>query len=310
MDISFTLDDERIEELERLAALGYSPEAMALYFDVDKIFFVQAALNVESKIYYHIQRGKLRSIAQEQLNLLIAAEGGNVTASQQLTKIRRDRGWEVSKTDIFGGFEDKRLLENLTEYIESGSINKLSVEEAIYIEALTLFNSMSRRYGRRKTISFFCKEPFGLKYARATEMYDEAINLFNADRNIEKKALRHRFAEQLEEAAIFVRDNANTSKDWEVFGNLMTQSAKLLGLDKEDPEKLPRQIYDKPIRYYSLKSSDVGLPDVDRMALAQQIEALEIPERDKIRLRQDARLEYVNLEERLHELEEESKSQE
>lgn len=310
MNLGLSLTEEVAKELENLSALGYSLEEMAMYFDTDKVFFIQAAQNEDSKIYYYIQRGKLMAAAKEQLELLKAAETGNVTASEHLAKIRRNKSWEISKLDIFGGFEDKRLLEKLNDYVQSGSLNELKNEEAIYIEALLLFSSMGRRYGRRNTIAFFTKKPFGLKYARASEMYDEAINLFHADRQIERKALRHKYAEQLEEAAIIVRDNAASSKDWEVYGNLLVQASRMLGLDKDDPEKPPAEQYAKPIKYYSLSPGDVGLHMIDRQDVARQVEALEIPERDKIRVLQDARVEHVNLEERLNELEEDSQSEE
>ncbi|WP_100628697.1 hypothetical protein [Algoriphagus formosus] len=310
MNLGLSLTEEVAKELENLAALGYSLEQMAMYFDVDKVFFVQAAEDPESKVSYYIRRGKLMAAAKEQLALLQATEGGNVTASEHLAKIRRNKSWEISKLDIFGGFDEKRLLANLRDYIESGSLNDLKNEEAIYLDALLIFAGMGRKIGRRNTVAFFTKPPFGLKYARASEMYDEAINLFYADRQIERKALRHKFAEQLQEAALIVRDNAASSKDWEVYGNLITQASRMLGLDKDDPEKPPAEQFAKPIRFYSLNPGDVGLHSIDRQEVARQIESLEIPERDKIRARQDARIEHINLEERLHELEEDSQPEE
>lgn len=307
--LTFTLDDEREQELERLSALGYTPEEMAVYFDVDKRVFLQKALDVDDEVYYRIQRGKLMSAAKEQMALLESAETGTIAAGERLSDIRRDRGWKMSKLDIFGGFEDKRLIESIRDYIDSGSINKLSKEEAIYIDALTLFNSMSRKYGRRNTIAFFTKPPFGLKYSRASEMYDEAINLFYTDRGVEKKAMRNKIAEELMDASVIVRDNAVTARDWEVYGDLLMKASKLLELDKEEPPKLPAEAYTKPIRLYSLDIESLGLPSINRQQIANQIEELEIPERDKIRLKQDARALPMNLEEKLNELEEEGKGE-
>lgn len=308
MDITLHLDDERKAELERLSALGYSPEEMAMYFDVDKAFFVQAARDVNSNIHYHIKRGQILSLAKEQMALLESAEGGNVSSSDHLGKIRRTRSWEISKLDIFGGGMDKRLLRKLEDYIESGSMSDLSSEEAIYLDALTLINSMGRKYGRRNTVKFFTQHPWNLKYHRASELYDEAVTLFYTDRNVEKKALRHRYAEMLEEAALVVKENAACSKDWETYGNLIAQAAKLQELDKPDPEKLDAAAYLQPLRYYSLNPEHVGLPNVDRQELARQIEALDIPEREKARIRQESLLEEINLEKRLDELEKEAKN--
>lgn len=309
MELSFTLDEKRIQELQQLAAIGYSPKEMALYFDVDPIYFLQAANNVESKIYYYIERGKLLSLATEQMNLLADAEKGTVSASEHLGKIRRSRGWQISKLDIFGGFTDKKLIQSLKDYVDGGSINDLSTEEAIYMDALSLMHGMYRQYGRRNTVSFFVKT-YEMKLSRASEMMDEALSLFYRDRNLSKQSMRHMIAENILDGAAVVRENALSSKDWEVYSNMNTQAAKLLQLDKEEPEKLDKEIYMQPLRHFSLNPEDVGLPAINRNELAKQIEPLEIPEREKSRLRQEARLETINLEERLYELEKESKGEE
>lgn len=315
MKSSFPLSEEEVEKLENLSALGYTPEEIQLYLGITGpgdggITFTEAAADRESNIYYHIHRGRIRAAADEQLAILQDASKGDIPASQQLGKIKRTRAWELSRLDIFGGFADKQVIEKLQDYIQSGSIASLNAEEAIYIEALTLFSSMSRKYGRRNTIRFFTGPPFHLKHARASEMYDEAVSLFYTDRNIEKKALRNKLAEQLDEAAIIVRDNAQSAKDWEVYGNLVMKSATLQELDKPDVEKLPVEVYQKSIRVYTLDTETIGLPRIDRKMLAQQIEGLQIPERDKIRLRKDALIEPFNIQETFNELEEESKSEE
>lgn len=305
--IEVNLSPEEIEELERLSALGYSHQQMAMYFRVDLKLFLSAAENPRSKINYHIQRGQLVSIAREQMAILTSAEGGNITAHQQLEKIRRTRGFEISKLDIFGGIDDQKTYQKLEDFIQSEGKTDLSNEETVYLEALSMMNSMDRKYGRRNTIAFFTKPPFNLKHSRASEMYDEALNLFYTDRNIDKKALRHKKAEQLDEAAHVMRLNASCAKDFEVYGDLVMKSAKLLQLDQKDPEPLSKELYLRPVRVFSLDPQAVGIPAINRQSVAAQIDELEIPERDKIRVRRDAMLETIPLEDILNELEEESK---
>jgi hypothetical protein len=304
-----TLTEEKTQVLENLAALGYSPHQMAEYLAIDPVAFQLESTDPESKVSYHIRHGVLMATAKEQLKILADAQSGNVTASQQLASIRRTKAWELSRKDIFAGFNDKKLLTKLEDYLEGGCKMPISNEEAIYIDALTLFNSMGRKYGRRNTVNFFTKEPWNLRYNRASEMYDEAIRLFYTDRNIEKKAIRNKYAEEIEEASIVVRDNAVTSKDWEIYASMVMNAAKLRELDKPDPEMVPSELYLKPIRLYSLDPTDIGLPKTNRAAVAAQIEALDIPERDKLRISQDAMIETFNIAEKLNDLEEESKSE-
>lgn len=307
-NLSYLSNEDHLLDLERLAALGYSIEQMAMYFKVPLEQFKQAAENSLSTTSFHIRRGQLMSIAKEEMAILEQAEGGNITASQHLARIRRNRGFEISKLDIFGGFEDQSAFQKLEDFIQSAGTVELSKEEAIYLEALTLMNSMDRKYGRRNVIAFFTKRPFNLSYSRASEMYDEAINLFYSDRNTEKKALRNKRAEMLEEAARMVLKMASCSKDLEIYGNLIVQASKLQGLDKDDAPVLPQDVYMKPVRLFSLDPAIIGLPAVNRQEVAAQIDMLEIPERDKLRLRQDAMLDQINLESNLDELEEESRS--
>ena len=301
------LDEEGVMKLEKLAALGYSYEHMAMVLELDEKLFVQRAKDPDSRIHFHIERGKIASLANEQLAILAKAERGDVASSQRLEEIRRTRGFKISKTDIFGGFETKKSFEILQEYIETGSSKDLSNDEQIYIEALTMMFHMDRKYGKRRTVEFFTKPPFNLKHQRAKEMYDEAVNLFYLDRKVEKRALRNKYAEQLEDAALMVRDTATTPKDFDIYNKLLMNAAKIQELDRPDPEKLPASIYSKPIRVVTLDTADVGLPPINRLELGRTIDDLDIPASEKTRLRRDAMLEPIDLKRYLDELEEEGK---
>lgn len=306
LGIHIDLTEEQIQELERLSALGYEPGDMAMIFQLDQAQFCKAAEDPASNINFHIRRGKLISVAREQMAILARTETGDIMASQQLDKIRRTRGFEISKMDIFGGFDDKKSFQKLEDFIESGSKADLSSEESIYLEALTMMHSMDRKYGRRKTIAFFTKPPFNLTYSRASEMYDEAVNLFYSDRKIEKKALRHKKAELLEELARMGLQMVNSVRDLEVIGNLQMQAAKLQELDKPDPEKLPSELYRKQYRVFTLNPELVGIPGIKRQELADQVDSLDIPEADKQRIRQDALITDITFEDNINELTEEN----
>jgi hypothetical protein len=304
-ELTFTLDDQRIIELERLSALGYTPEEMALYFDVDKVFFVQAALNVESKVYYHIKRGKILALAKEQMALLDDAEKGEVQSIDQISKIRRDKGWETSRLDMFGGFIDKRLIQNIQDYLDSGSVGPLKSDERLWLDCLTLAAGLQRKIGRRNAVSFFHKT-YDMKLSQAQQLVDEAVSLFYRERFTDRKSMRHLLAENILESAIIVRDNASSSSDWKVYTEMQLAAAKLLRLEEKEEDQLDDRLFQKPIRVYSLDVENVGLPAPNRHLLAQQIDSLEVPEREKIRLRQEALIEPINLEERLNGLEKES----
>lgn len=305
-----SLPDDKYDELERLSALGYSESDMALYFTVPENEFKQAAANVDSMINYHIRRGVLMSGALEQMGLLGDAEKGNVQAIQTLYKIRYRRQFEVAKRELLYNLDiDEKVFQRLENYIESGSLTDLKPDEAIYIELLTMMNAMRRKYGRAKTIKFFCNKPFDFSYAQSRDMYEQAINLFYVDSKVEKKAMRNLKAEQLEEAAEMVKEMATRPEDFEVYGKLMKLSAEIRQLDLPDPPEVPKGTFDRPYKVYTLDPSLIGISKPNRNELARQIDSIAgATEAEKERAKRDAGIvDVIPLDEILDEYEEENR---
>ena len=158
---------------------------------------------------------------------------------------------------------------------------------------------INRKYGKDNAIAFLMHPPFNCTRQRARRMYDEAINLFFADDTIENRAHRQMIFDNLQKAALVVLKSATSSKDMEVYGNLMIQAWKVKQLDKEDPVKR-KEFKEKEFKVYTLDSKLIGIPMVDRNELARQIDGLEdVSQRDKERLKQDAGVVDINFEELL-----------
>lgn len=292
---AINLSDEEWDKLETLSALDFTHEKIATYFGINKTIFRQVAADPNSYLSERLQAGKIKQDADERLALYTLALTGDVPAQKQIHEIKRTRAFKISKLDIFGAFDNKKVLEKLNDYIQSGAdIKNISVEEQLYIDTLIFMRDMDNQYGRRATVDFFVKH-YKLKQQRASEMYDEAINLFYGNRNINKKALRHKYAERLENAANVVAANAESSRDWEVYGNLMKQAATMQELDKPDVEKLPKEMYLPPVKVYTLEPETVGLPSINRNELAAEIDALDQPESVKSSLRQDAMIDPIDI---------------
>lgn len=304
--IGFPLDDERITLLELRAGLGYSLEEIAMSFNVDKVQFIQAALDETSKINYHIKRGQLMAIMNAEVALLAASSGGDVPAMDQLGKIRRNKNWESSRLDIFGGVLDKHLIEKIEDHLQSGGKKAFDrADERLWFDAMTLAFHLQRKIGRRNTVSLFQKS-YEMKLTQASQLVDESTRIFYSDRFTDRRSMRHLLAENILEGSIVVRENAESSTDWKVYTEMQLAAAKLLRLEEVEEDRLDDKLFQKPIRVYSLDVENVGLPAPNRQLLAQQIDSLEVPEREKIRLRQDAMIDPVLLEERLNGLEKES----
>jgi hypothetical protein len=96
---------DKIEELENIAAIGYTPDKIALYFGVDEDLFMQEFNNPESKIRYHYDRGILVNEADEAIATQRAANDGNATQAQRLDKKRFQVMFQQLKERIIYGKE-------------------------------------------------------------------------------------------------------------------------------------------------------------------------------------------------------------
>ncbi len=200
--------------------------------------------------------------------------------------------------------------DTLQDYLASGCTLELTDEELDYYNALYALVGIDRKYGKDNAIAFLMHPPFNVERSRARRMYAEALNLFYLNDTVENDAYRAILFDNLRKAALAVLQNATTSKDMEVYGNLLVQAAKIKQLDKPDPVRL-EQPKEKPYKVYDLDPAAVGLPSANRMALGRQIDQMEdIGEREKTRLKRDANIEDIDIEEMLDDQEEKTKDYE
>lgn len=139
-------------------------------------------------------------------------------------------------------------------------------------------------------------------------MYYEAINLFYLDDSIEPAAHRNMIFDNLMKAAQAVLLSSNSPKDMEIYSNILTQAWKVKQLDK--PDKVKRQeIKEKDIKVYTLDSSLIGVPSIDRTELAAQIDKIpDITEKDRTRIKRDAMAIDINFEEILDDTQEKTEN--
>lgn len=201
---------------------------------------------------------------------------------------------------------DKSHFETLQDYLASGCTMELTDDELSYYNALYALVGINRKYGKDNAVAFLMHEPFNVERMRARQMYSEAINLFYLNDTIENDAHRNLMFDNLMKAAQVVLQNAVNSKDMEVYGNLHIQASKIKQLDRPDPVK-PKEIDDKPIKVYDLDPASVGLEAANRQILAAQIDSVELPTREKVRLKRDANIVDIDFEEMLNDQEEKTK---
>lgn len=197
----------------------------------------------------------------------------------------------LSKLDLFGGPVKMGAWEAVQEYIASGSRGRLSKEEEHYLDLLNLVFSLDSQYGKRNVIRFLVSPYFGFSYEQASNLYMEAIETFYANRNISKDAMRQKTADQYDALYVAALNVARTAKDFKNAAEILDMKVKVLGLDREDVQMLPKQVYARSWRVLSLDPESIGLAKADRRALKVMIDELTvtglIPESERKRLDMD-----------------------
>lgn len=94
-----------IDEYERLAAIGYDPRKIAMFYHIPEKDFMWHFNLIGSLLKYHYDRGILVQQAKEGLTMTAAAERGeNVTQAQRLDKLRSHVEYQSAINSIF--FDD------------------------------------------------------------------------------------------------------------------------------------------------------------------------------------------------------------
>ena len=287
------------EKVSWLAALGWPEGDIAQSLGLSYSDFMDRVADPADELFDSVNRGRLQKRAEVEIKIAKFAAAGDTDSIEQFAKIVRDRSFSISKLDLFGGAEKEGAFQRIQDYIASGSKGSLSEKEQVYVDILTLIYSLDGQYGKRRTIKFLTSAPFNFSYDHASDMFSEATEMFYCNRKISKEALRNKIADQFDALYIAARDAAQTSKDYEVAANILANKARALQLDKEDPAKLPAEMYVKPFRVLSLTPEAIGLPTVNRQELGRQIEGLVAPEMVKKRLKMEAVVTDMNVEEML-----------
>lgn len=102
-DIAYGLkfSQEEYEEMEDLASIGYNDGKIALFFGVPYKDFQKEFNDPNSLVRRHYNIGLTKADASVGLALVANAAAGNITAIQQLEKLRKKTKVELIKQQIY-----------------------------------------------------------------------------------------------------------------------------------------------------------------------------------------------------------------
>lgn len=186
---------------------------------------------------------------------------------------------------------DESKYDQLLVYIDSGAKGNLPQELVEYTSMLELIRGMHMRYENRQAIVKILQQPpYSLSYYQATQRYSEAVNYFYLNHEIKKQAWRNVYAEKLDRAADLILKTATSSKDMDVYKNIIYAAMEARALSQPDQDDIPKGLFEKPIKIYTIDPKLLGRKPADRRLIAKHIDSLDVPESDKQRARNDAML--------------------
>jgi hypothetical protein len=197
---------------------------------------------------------------------------------------------------------NESLFDKLQDYAQDGFKGELSADEQEYYNALLAQLGVYRKYGRIAAIQFLMRPPFKCLRRVATRMFDEAINLFYAEDNVTRQAWRNLMFEEMRNAALSIlKTEGITPDDMETYRRLMESAYKFKQLDEPDPEEPDNnQAARKEIKVYQLDGKRLGLPNINRQEVASLIDSLNVNEQQKERLKTDAGVNPIDIDEVLN----------
>ena len=194
-------------------------------------------------------------------------------------------------------FKDS-CFDRLQDFAHEGFKGELSEYEQDYYNALLTQLGVYRKYGRMAAIHFLMKKPFGCVRRVATRMFDESINLFYADDSVTRQAWRNLMFEEVRNAALSIlKTEGITPDDLETYRRLMESAYKFKQLDAPDPKPDVDPKKYREIKIYELDGKRLGLPPVNRQEVASLIDALDINQKEKERLKTDAGIKPIDIDE-------------
>lgn len=292
---SITPTTEEFDALEKLGELRWTPTQIAGFFGWDASALEAELDTPGSPIRRSLLKGEMRGVFAVESKLLADAKSGNQTSAKLLSDAIRDRHFQLTKLDLFGGAEDAGIYEKIQQLVDKGMPADFSEKEALYIEALQMVYSFQIRFGDRKTVKLLTKAPFSLSYDRAKDLLAESVELFNGGRRNSKEAMRYHIAESLDTLYHLIVESAKTPQDYAIAAGVLDRKAKLLQLDKPDAPQNAGKEYPRKFIISSLDPQTVGLPPVNRDELAAQIDSLEVPDAEKCRLRREAGIDDMDI---------------
>ena len=244
------------------------------------------------------------------------AMGGNVTAIQMLEKLDAQERIEEKKRELLSGTlygKPDKITDDLSEipalpvmrgavdklneldiaeierYIRKGDFRSLPQHMAVYVKWMELAHDWYYKFKSKnwivKYLMFVCKDTEGnaISVYLANKIFADMLSFFYSDQDFKKNS----WFMYLAERATMAAEMCWHQNDFKAFGENIAKAADILSKITIEKQNIDPRLLERRPRFFLTDAKQLGLPDIDRNALARQIDEMPIPERVKQRAKQD-----------------------
>ncbi len=187
---------------------------------------------------------------------------------------------------------DQINLRDIYDFMETGNPANAPVHIVAYLDLLDMVRGMFLRidkWGSKESIVKHLMTVKKLSRYKAMQVCDEAQEYFYCDSKISKAAWKNIYADKMEKMINFAMLTVKDVNDAQKVVKMLLDVSVLRGVNEEDKEELPAEMFQAPFVVYTWDTEALEMPKVNRQRLAEMIDAYpELTEKEKIRIKQEA----------------------
>lgn len=189
---------------------------------------------------------------------------------------------------------DQINLRDIYDFMETGNPANAPEHIVAYLDLLDMVRGMFQRidkWGSKEAIikHLMVSSSHKLSRYKAMQVCDESQEYFYRDSHISKAAWKNIYADKMEKMINFAMLTVKDVNDAQKVVKMLLDVSVLRGVNEEDKEELPAEIFQPPFVVYSCDAEFLGMPKVNRQRLSEMIDAYpELTEKEKVHIKREA----------------------
>jgi hypothetical protein len=187
---------------------------------------------------------------------------------------------------------DEINLRDIYDFMETGNPADAPIHIVAYLDLLDTVRGMFLRidkYGSKESIIKHLMTAQKLSRYKAMQVCDEAQEYFYCDSKISKAAWKNIYAEKIEKMINFAMLTVKDVNDAQKVVKMLIDASVLRGVNEEDKEELPAELFQAPFVVYTQNTESLGMPKINRQKLSEMIDAYpELSEKEREHIKREA----------------------